>query len=141
MHKGGLAVAICVSLLSAGGAAWSFQQEQALQKEGQWLMARGNAQAEEYAQHFDETVAEAQLQTFAQRREVLERAHLWQRGQILGVMGAALGFLAAYALFLLKRLDDQLADAMPELRQESAPSKPASSDAEPALAHNPGLPR
>ena len=136
MRKGGMAVAIFVSLLSAGGAVWSHQHVQALQTEGEWLMARGSAQAEEYAQHFDGQVADAQLRTFAQRRAVMERAHLWQRGQMLGVMGAALGLVAAYAFFLLKRLDDQLADAMPELHGE-----PASPEPVPALARNASLQR
>jgi hypothetical protein len=99
-------------------------------------MARGNAQAEEYAQRFDGAVADAQLQTFAQRRAVMEKAYVWQRGMMLGVMGAALALVAAYALFLLKRLDEQLADAAPDLHEAPASQEPA-----PALAHNASLPR
>jgi hypothetical protein len=95
-------------------------------------MARGNAQAEEYAQRLDGTVADAQLKTFAQRRVVLEQAHLWQRGQMLGIMGAALALVAAYGLFLLKRLDDQLTNAESGLREREEP--PASSEPAPALA-------
>lgn len=136
MRKGGMALAVCVSLLSAGGAAWCHQRATAFQTEAEWLMARGNAQAEEYAQRFDGAVADAQLQTFAQRRVVMEKAYVWQRGMMLGVMGAALALVAAYALFLLKRLDDQLADAAPDLHEASASQEPA-----PALAHNASLQR
>ncbi len=136
MRKGGMAVAICLSLLSAGGAAWCHQRSAAFQNEAEWLMARGNAQAEEYAQRFDGAVADAQLQTFAQRRAVMEKAHAWQRGMMVGVMATALGLVAAYALFLLKRLDEQLADAAPDLHEAPASQEPA-----PALAHNASLPR
>jgi hypothetical protein len=135
MGKGAVAVAVCVSLLAGGGAAWCHVQSQALHTEAQWLMARGNAQAEEYARRLDGTVADAQLKTFAQRRVVLEKAHLWQRGQMLGIMGAALALVAAYGLFLLKRLDDQLADAAPGLRERE--ESPASSESAPALATSP----
>jgi len=131
-----MAVAICVSLLSAGGAAWCHQRAAAFQNEAEWLMARGSAQAEEYAQKFDGAVADAQLKTFAQRRTVMEQAHVWQRGMMLGVMVAALALVAAYALFLLKRLDDQLADAMPDLHEAPASQEPA-----PAFVHNASLQR
>lgn len=136
MRKGGLAVAICVSLLSAGGAAWCHQRATAFQNEAEWLKARGDAQAEEYVQKLDGSFADAQLQAFAQRRAVMEKAYAWQRGMMLGVMGAALALVAAYALFLLKRLDDQLADAMPDLRSEPASPEPA-----PALATHASIQR
>lgn len=136
MRKGGIAVAICVSLLSAGGAVWCHQRAAAFQNEADWLMARGNAQAEEYVQKLDGSFADAQLQAFAQRRAVMEKAYAWQRGTMLGVMGAALALVAAYALFLLKRLDDQLADAAPDLHDV-----PASLEHAPALAHNASLQR
>jgi hypothetical protein len=103
--------AICVSLFSIGGAGYCYTQAQSLHSEARWLLERGNAQALEYAERLDNSVAEAQLKTFASRRTVMERAHLWQRGQMLGVMAAALSALAAYLLYLLRRLDSQLDDA------------------------------
>ncbi|XXF75581.1 hypothetical protein P2318_21265 [Myxococcaceae bacterium GXIMD 01537] len=135
MRKGTVAMAVCISLLSAGGAAWCHLREEALLSEAQWLMARGTAQAEEYAQRFDGSVADAQLRTFSQRRAVMEQAHLWQRGQMLGVLGSGLALLAAYGLFLLKRLEDQLVDAAPDLRDAHA-----SPESAPALAPRPSTP-
>jgi hypothetical protein len=118
--------AIGISLLSLGGAGYCYTRAQALQSEARWLLERGNAQAAEYAQRLDNAVADAQLKTFAARRAVMERAHLWQRGQMLGVMAAAISALVAYMLYLLGRLDSQLDDAAAEAPSEGAP---ASSDA------------
>jgi hypothetical protein len=116
--------ALCISLLAAGGAAFCYTRAETLQSEGRWLMARGTAQAAEYAQKLDGTLADAQLKTFTQRRAVLERAYLWQRGMLLGIMIAVLSSLSAYVLFLLKRLDDQLLDATGELNRAPASSLP-----------------
>ncbi|MCP3142537.1 hypothetical protein [Pyxidicoccus xibeiensis] len=128
-------VALCISLLSAGAAGYCYTRADALQVQGQWLMERGTAQAEDYANRLDGTAADAQLKTFAERRTVLQRAHQWQRGTMLGVLAAVLAAVSAYMLFLLKRLDDQLVDAMGELRPSSS-SPPAHSapDHTPALA-------
>lgn len=131
-------LAVCVSLLSVGCAGYCYTRSQALQTEARWLLERGNAQAVEYAQRLDNSVADAQLKTFAARRTVMERAHLWQRGQMLGVMGAVLSALAAYMLYLLRRLDSQLDDAAAEAPAEpvSASSR-ASSDTAPGLVATP----
>ncbi|MBJ6764258.1 hypothetical protein JGU66_26070 [Myxococcaceae bacterium JPH2] len=110
--------ALCISLLAGGGAAFCYVRAEALQSEGRWLMARGSAQATEYAQLLDGTVADAQLKTFTERRVVLERAALWQRGTLLGILTAVLSALGAYVLFLLKRLDEQLQDAAAPLAPE-----------------------
>lgn len=127
-------VALCISLLSAGAAGYCYTRAEALQVQGQWLMERGTAQAEEYARRLDGTAADAQLKSFAERRAVLERAHRWQRGMMLGILAAALAAVCAYVLFLLKRLDDQLVDAMGELRPSAPPPEPASPEHAPALA-------
>lgn len=126
-------VALCFSLLSAGAAGFCYTRADALQVQGQWLMERGTAQAEEYARKLDGTAADAQLKSFAERRAVLERAHRWQRGMMLGILAAALAAVCAYVLFLLKRLDDQLVDAMGELRPSVPPLEPASSERAPAI--------
>ncbi|KFE62151.1 hypothetical protein DB31_4257 [Hyalangium minutum] len=93
-------------------------------------MERGNAQALEYAERLDNSVADAQLKTFAERRTVMEKAHLWQRGQMLGLMAGVLSALAAYMLHLLRRLDSQLDDASVEAPELLA-APIASSKAEP----------
>ena len=109
--------ALCISLLFAGGAAFCYARAEALQAEGRWLMARGSAQASDFAQKLDGTSVDAQLKTFKERRGVMEQAHRWQRGMLLGIMAPVLSGLSAYVLFLLKRLDDQLLDATGELRR------------------------
>ena len=122
--------ALCVSLLFAGGAAFCYTRAETLQAEGRWLLARGSAQATDFAQKLDGTSVDAQLKSFKERRGVMERAHRWQRGMLLGIMASVLSALSAYVLFLLKRLDDQLLDATGELRRpQEASSLPA-----PALA-------
>ncbi|RKG67599.1 hypothetical protein D7V80_15540 [Corallococcus sp. CA054B] len=122
--------ALCISLLFAGGAAFCYARAEALQAEGRWLMARGSAQASDFAQKLDGTSVDAQLKTFKERRGVMEQAHRWQRGMLLGIMAAVLSGLSAYVLFLLKRLDDQLLDATGELRRPQE----ASSLSAPAFA-------
>jgi hypothetical protein len=123
--------ALCISLLSAGAAAYCYTRSDALQVQGQWLMERGTAQAEDYANRLDGAAADAQLKSFAERRAVLERAHRWQRGMMLGIFASVLAAVSAYMLFLLKRLDDQLVDAMGDMRPSSPPVHVSS---EPAAA-------
>jgi ferric-dicitrate binding protein FerR (iron transport regulator) len=138
MGSRSVVAAVMVSLISLGGAGFCYTRAAALHSEARWLMERGNAQALEYAERLDNTVADAQLKTFAARRTVMERAHLWQRGQMLGLMAGALAALAAYMLYLLRRLDSQLEDASveapPELR---SPPGPASSQPPPGLVATP----
>ncbi|WP_163865618.1 hypothetical protein [Myxococcus eversor] len=122
MGTRGLTAALCFTLLSAGGAVYCYTRADALQVQGQWLMERGTAQAEEYANRLDGKAADAQLKTFAERRGVLEKAHLWERGMMLGVLAAAMALVGAYVLFLLNRLDDQLLDALGDLRPTPPPS-------------------
>ncbi|CAM3220454.1 hypothetical protein G4177_27840 [Corallococcus sp. ZKHCc1 1396] len=127
--------ALCISLLFAGGAAFCYTRAEALQAEGRWLMARGSAQATDFAQKLDGTSVDAQLKTFKERRGVMEKAHRWQRGMLLGVMAAILSAVSAYVLFLLKRLDDQLLDATGEL------NRPQSTSAHPTPAFTPSVQR
>jgi hypothetical protein len=138
MGSRSVVAAVCVSLLCVGGAGFCYTRKAALDSEARWLMERGNAQALEYAERLDNSVADAQFKTFAARREVLERAHLWQRGQMLGLMAGALAGLVAYMLYLLKRLDSQLdeaaTEAPPELLVNPAP---ASSEAASPLVATP----
>ncbi|MCY1045787.1 hypothetical protein OV208_31025 [Corallococcus sp. bb12-1] len=127
--------ALTISLLFAGGAAFCYTRAETLQAEGRWLMARSNAQATDFAQKLDGTSVDAQLKTFKERRGVMEKAHRWQRGMLLGVMAAVLSALSAYVLFLLKRLDDQLLDATGELR------RPQEASSHPTPAFTPSVQR
>ncbi|MDC0708471.1 hypothetical protein POL68_08325 [Stigmatella sp. ncwal1] len=132
-------VAVSVALFSAGAAIYCYTRAEALHSEARWLLERGNAQALEYAQRLDSNVADEQLKTFSSRRSVMEQAHLWQRGQMLGVMGAALSLLAAYMLFLLRRLDSQLDDAAGDEFQPPPPSSspPPASKSPPSFVPSP----
>lgn len=132
MGSRSVTAAICVAVLSAGGAGYCYTRAAELQSQARWLMERGNAQALEYAERLDNSVADAQLKTFAERRTVMEQAHLWQRGQMLGLMAGVLAALAAYMLHLLRRLDSQLDDASVEAPPELLAAPIASSKAEPA---------
>ena len=138
MGSRSVVAAIGFSLLSVGAAGYCFTRSQALHTEARWLLERGNAQAVEYAQRLDNTVADAQLKTFAARRAVMERAHLWQRGQMVGVLAAAISALVAYMLYLLTRLDSQLDDAAAEAPAElTSSSSSASSESSSRLVPTP----
>jgi hypothetical protein len=103
--------AVCVSLLSAACAVGCWYRADLLRSEADWLLERSKAQASEYAQSFNDTLATQQLETFAKRRAVLERAHLWQRGQSLGIMFAVAAAACAWVLALLRRLTGELDEA------------------------------
>lgn len=138
MGSRSVVIAICVSLLSVSGAGFCYTRAAALHSEARWLMERGTAQAVEYAERLDNTVADAQLKTFAARREVMERAHVWQRWQMLGLMVGALAALVAYMLHLLRRLDSQLDDAALEAPPVTiSASGPAPSEASSPLVATP----
>ena len=49
----------------------------------------------------------------SERREVLERAYLWQRLQTLAILLAAAAAVGAWILSLLGRLQGELEDAVP----------------------------
>ncbi|WP_257458563.1 hypothetical protein [Archangium lipolyticum] len=112
--------AVFVSLLSAACAVGCWYRAELLRSEADWLLERSKAQASEYARSLDDTQAAQQLETFAKRRAVLERAHVWQRGQELGVMVAVLAAACAWMLRMLRRLNGELDEAAGEL--ESAPA-------------------
>lgn len=102
---------------ACGAAAFLCHQRYAeLRAEAGWLMERSGAQAIEYANTLEGAHAESQLTLFAERRAMLERAHVWQRLQMLLILAAAVGLFASYALFLLVRLRDQL-ELPPEERR------------------------
>jgi hypothetical protein len=112
--------AVCVSLLTATCAAGCWYRAEQLRSEADWLLERSKAQASEFAQSFDDTLATQQLETFARRRVVLERAHLWQRGQALGIMFAVMAGACAWVLSLMRRLDGELEEASRDLEEAKA---------------------
>jgi len=115
--------AVCISLLSAACAVGCWYRAEALRSEAGWLLERGKAQASEYAQSLNDALAKQELETFAKRRVVLERAHLWQRGQALGVMLSVLAAASAWVLRLWRRLNGELEEAS-EALESSAESVP-----------------
>ncbi|WP_224361859.1 hypothetical protein [Hyalangium versicolor] len=138
MGSRSVVAAVCVSLVCVGSAGFCYSRKANLDSEARWLMERGNAQAIEYAEKLDNTVADAQLKTFAARRAVMERAHVWQRGQMLGLMGGAIAGLVAYMLYLLRRLNSQLDDAVAEEPHDLATAPvPASPKSAPGLVATP----
>ena len=118
-------MAVCISLLSAGWAGWCWQQAEELRWEASGLMERCQAQATGYAHTFDDTLATRQLETFSERRAVLERAHQWQRGQFLGVMVAVVAAVCAWLLSVMHRLNGQLEEVSRELEPEPVPLRAA----------------
>lgn len=112
--------AVCVSLLTAACAAGCWYRAELLRSEADWLLERSKAQASEFAQSFNDTLATQQLETFARRRAVLERAHLWQRGQALGIMFAVVAAAGGWVLSLMRRLDGELEEAARELEEAKA---------------------
>lgn len=111
MRSRSVTLAVSVSVLTAAAAAGCYARAVDLRSESQWLLERGNAQAEEYADTFDSSVAESQLSTFERRRAVLEEALLWQRGQMLLVLIAVVAAFSSYVLYLFHRLRVDLEDA------------------------------
>jgi hypothetical protein len=110
--------AVCVSLLSAVCAAGCWYRADLLRSDADWLLERSKAQASEYASSFNDSLATQQLETFAKRRAVMERAHLWQRGESLGILFAVLAAACAWVLSLLRRLDGELDEASQGLEPE-----------------------
>ncbi len=108
-------MAVFIALLSAGGAGWCWQRAEELRWKASELLERSQAEATGYAQTFDDTLATQQMETFAERRAVLEQAHQWQRGQFLGVMVAVIAAACAWLLSVMRRLNGQLEEVSREL--------------------------
>ena len=113
MRSRGMVLAAFVSLLCAAGAVGCFFRSHQLRVDADWLMARGKAEAAEYARSFDGRVEEKQLATFEKRRDALEASHAWQVGQMLCVLASVAAAFASYVLFLFRRLREQLVEALP----------------------------
>ena len=113
--------AVFVCVLCAGSAVGAWHRAEQLRSEASWLLERSRAQASEYTQSFNDTVATQQLETFAKRRAVLEQAYLWQRVQTLGILFAAAAAACAWVLSLLRRLSGELDEVSEDLDASSMP--------------------
>lgn len=102
----GFTVAVALSLACAGGAAGCYWKVHTLRADSGWVMARATAQADEYVESFDGSLADRELATLDEYRAVLERAHGWERGQELFVIAAVLALFAAYLLRVLGRVEE-----------------------------------
>jgi hypothetical protein len=93
-----------ITVLSASGAVACYLRTTELRGEAAWLLERAHAQAAEYASTLNSSVAERQLKDFEARRRILDRAHLWQRGQVLLILVAVISALSSYVLLVFHRL-------------------------------------
>lgn len=119
MRSRSVVLAVAVTALCAAGAVACYLRATRLRSEGEWHLARANAQGQEYATTLDSAVAESQLATFEQRRLVLEQAHQWQRLQYLLVLTSVVSALASGLLYVFYRLRLQLAEASDEVSSGS----------------------
>jgi len=115
MRSRSVTVAVVMSAIAAGVAGYAHYKAHALRTDAGWLLERGSAQGEEYAASLDTKVAEEQLATLDERRQVLEGALLWQRAELLGILFTVVGAFSSYVLFLFSRLREQLVDANGQL--------------------------
>jgi hypothetical protein len=99
-----VAVAVSVTLLSAGGAVACHLRAAELRHEAGWLLERARAQAAEYAATLDSSVAESQQRVFDDCRQILDRAHRWQSAEALSILLGVIGAFCSYGLWLTRRL-------------------------------------
>ncbi len=131
MRSRGMALAMGLSVLCAGVAVGGYLRARALRTEAGWLLERGSAEGQEYADTFDGQAADTQLSTLEQRHAVLERAHVWQAVQMLAVLASVVFAFSSYVLFLFRRLRDQLlevtadAELPPEVEKHEPDAKAA----------------
>jgi hypothetical protein len=100
----GLWTLLCGS--AAGVATWRMQP---LRHQSESLLVSSRASADAFASSFDGQFADRQLDTFEARRAVVERLQRWQRLQLLGIVGATVGLFAGWVLWMLARLQENLA--------------------------------
>src|SRR5687768_13188304 len=111
MRSRSVAAAVMVAVLAATGAVGCFVKVNKLRSDARWLLERGSAEGQEYANTFNDAVADMQLATLEQRREVLEQAALWQRAQLLLILLTVVSAFGSYILFLLAKLRAALEEA------------------------------
>jgi hypothetical protein len=109
MRSRGILLACLWTILSISAAAVSTVRMQPLRREADALLIRSRAHADAFASSFDGQFADQQLDTFQQRREVISRVQAWQRLQLLGGLGTFGGLFAVWLLWMLRRLQADLA--------------------------------
>ena len=108
MRSRSVAVAVSIAVLSAAGAVGCYIRADALHTEARWLLERSRAEGEAWVNTFDGEVADRQIATMEERRGIVERAHLWQRGQLLLILLTVVAAFSSYVLYLLHRLRHSL---------------------------------
>lgn len=109
MRSRGVLLAWLWTVLSISAATVSTFRMQPLRREADALLVRSRAHADAFATSFDGQFADQQLDTFQQRREVISRVQAWQRLQLLGGLGTFAGLFAVWLLWLLRKLQADLA--------------------------------
>lgn len=115
MRSRSVVLAVVFTVLSGGAAIGCYLGSSSYRSQAEWLRVRGNAEAAEYATSFNGALADKELGTFEERRELLERAQHWQVGQMVGVLGSVVGLFASYLLFMFAGLRDQLEEGTSDL--------------------------
>jgi hypothetical protein len=100
-----------LSAASAGGAVACYAKAEQLRTEAKLLMARGNAQGAEYVSTFDGQYADQQARSYDDSRTMKQRAVLWDRGRYMLILSIAVFAIAAYCLFLMARLREQVLES------------------------------
>jgi hypothetical protein len=117
MRSRSVTVAIIIAAAATGGAVAAHLRSRHLKTDAEWLMARGSAQADEYAASLDSHVAEAQLATFDERRAALEKSEIWHRTEMLLILLAVVASFSSYVLYLFRKLREQLVEASAPLEE------------------------
>jgi hypothetical protein len=115
MRSRSVAVAAALTVLCASGAIGCYLVAASHRSEADYLLVRGNAEADQYARSFNDALAQKELATFEERRVLHEKARQWQMVQMLLALAAVMGLFATYVLFLFAGLQEQLVEAAPEL--------------------------
>lgn len=116
MRSRSVAVAALFTVLSVATAIGASIRASHLQSEAEWLQARGNAEAAEYATSFNPVHQDRQFATFAERAALMRgRMWHWQVMRMLAILGIAVGVIATYVLYLFQRLREQLIEGAPDL--------------------------
>lgn len=128
MRSRSVAISIMLSLAFAGGAVGSYLKAQEHRSLARWLLERGSAQGQHYAQTFEGAAADEQLATLDRRQQALDRAHLWQRVQLLCILASVIAAFSSYVFFLFRRLREQLLEGADAAMVQIPPEEPHRQD-------------
>ena len=120
MRSRSVTLGVVLTALAIGAGGYAHVRAHQLKTDAGWLLERGSAQGEEYAESLDNRMAEEQLSTLDQRRDALDGVALWQRVELLAILCSVVGAASTYVLFLFRRLREQLVDANAPLEEPAA---------------------